>query len=65
MQRRVYDEDHESFRSMFRDFLASEVSPYYLDWEHDGIVPRELFRKLGKIGVTGFGIPEEYGGPGR
>lgn len=64
MQRKVYDADHEAFRSMFRDFLAAEVVPHYLAWEHDGIVPRSFFRKLGEIGVTGFGIPEEFGGPG-
>ena len=64
MKRTVYNEDHEAFRSVVRDFIAKEVSPHYEEWERDNRVPRDLFRKLGELGVTGFGIPEEYGGPG-
>ncbi len=63
MKRNVYDADHEAFRRTFRDFIAAEIAPFYDDWLRDG-TPRELFRKLGKLGVMGFGIPEEYGGPG-
>ncbi|MBA2953213.1 acyl-CoA dehydrogenase [Nocardioides sp. MAH-18] len=64
MKRTVYDEDQESFRLVIRDFIAKEVVPHYPDWEQAGLPPRELFTKLGELGVTGFGIPEEYGGPG-
>ena len=53
MQRKIYDADHEAFRVMIRDFIAAELSPYYMEWEHDHIVPRDFFRKLGAIGVTG------------
>ncbi|MGE9809492.1 acyl-CoA dehydrogenase family protein [Janibacter sp. G1551] len=63
MKRTVYDEDHEAFRAMMRDFIAAEVVPHYEQWEETG-TPRDLFRKLGTLGVMGFGIPEEYGGPG-
>ncbi len=64
MKRTVYDTDHDEFRTMIRDFIAKEVVPHYPDWEAVGHPPRDLFSKLGDIGVTGFGIPEEYGGPG-
>ncbi|WP_404314829.1 acyl-CoA dehydrogenase family protein [Prescottella equi] len=64
MKRAVYNEDHEAFRKMIRDFLAKEVVPHFDEWQEAGLPPRDLFRKLGDIGVTGFGIPEEYGGPG-
>jgi acyl-CoA dehydrogenase len=62
--RTVYGTDHEAFRMTFREFLAKEVVPYFADWEAAGKVPRELFHKLGALGVMGFGIPTEYGGPG-
>lgn len=65
MKRTVYNEDHEAFRSVVRDFIAKEVTPHYAQWEADNRVPRTLFRQLGELGVMGFGIPEEYGGPGR
>jgi len=63
MKRSVYNADHEAFRGTIRDFIARDVSPYYATWLDEG-TPRELFRELGKLGVMGFGIPEEYGGPG-
>ena len=64
MKRTVYDPDHETFRMTVRDFIGKEVVPHYPEWERAGQPPRELFDQLGALGVTGFGIPEEYGGPG-
>jgi alkylation response protein AidB-like acyl-CoA dehydrogenase len=64
MKRTVYTAEHEAFREVFRDFVAKEVVPHFADWEEAGHPPRELFRKLGALGVMGFDIPEEYGGPG-
>jgi alkylation response protein AidB-like acyl-CoA dehydrogenase len=64
VRRGVFGAEHEAFRATIREFIAREVSPHFARWEADGKVPRELFRKLGALGVMGFGIPEEYGGPG-
>ncbi|MBV6754866.1 acyl-CoA dehydrogenase family protein [Rhodococcus opacus] len=64
MKRTIYNEDHEAFRATIRDFIAKEVTPYFADWEAVGYPPRELFRKLADLGLTGFGIPEEFGGAG-
>ncbi|HEX4247172.1 MAG TPA: acyl-CoA dehydrogenase family protein [Pseudonocardia sp.] len=64
MLRTRYDEDHEAFRDVIRTFIAKEMTPYFADWEREGKVPRELFRKLAEIGAIGFDMPEEYGGPG-
>ena len=64
MKRTVYNEDHEAFRETIRDFIAKEVVPVYDEWEEAGHPPRDLYRKLGELGVMGFDIPEEYGGAG-
>lgn len=64
MKRTIYNDDHEAFRTTVRAFVAKEISPHFPDWEEAGKAPRELFRKLGALGVTGFDIPQEYGGPG-
>ncbi|MFC9386974.1 acyl-CoA dehydrogenase family protein [Streptomyces venezuelae] len=64
MKRTVFNEDHEAFRAVIREFIAKEVSPHFEEWSAANRVPRELFHKLGELGVMGFGIPEEYGGPG-
>ena len=64
MERDIYDEDHEAFRSSFATFVAKEISPHYLDWERDGIAPRSLFTAAGQYGFTGMSVPEAYGGGG-
>ncbi|MCM2387592.1 acyl-CoA dehydrogenase family protein [Streptomyces albipurpureus] len=65
MKRTIFTEEHKAFRAMIRDFVAKEITPHFEQWERDGLVPRELYRKLGALGVMGFDVPEEYGGPGR
>jgi len=64
VKRAIYTAEHEAFRATIREFISKEIAPYFAQWEHDNQVDRELFRKLGDLGVMGFGIPEEYGGPG-
>ncbi|WP_410538452.1 acyl-CoA dehydrogenase family protein [Streptomyces sp. KL2] len=64
MRRTVFNEDHEAFRETIRDFIAAEVVPHYGQWEKQGYVPRELYLKLGELGVFGIEVPEEYGGAG-
>ncbi|MEV0084753.1 acyl-CoA dehydrogenase family protein [Saccharopolyspora sp. NPDC050642] len=64
MERTVYDESHESFRKVIREFNEKEVVPVFAEWEKAGAVPRDFFRRLGELGVLGFDVPEEYGGPG-
>ncbi|HEX5565650.1 MAG TPA: acyl-CoA dehydrogenase family protein [Streptomyces sp.] len=64
MRRTVFNEDHEAFRETIRDFIAAEVVPHYHRWEEQGHVPRDLYRKLGELGVFGIEVPEEYGGAG-
>lgn len=62
MQRTVFNDDHESFRKILRSFLETEVLPHYDEWFEAGAVPRELFLKLGELGLFGITVPEEYGG---
>ncbi|SFI17029.1 Acyl-CoA dehydrogenase [Streptosporangium canum] len=64
MQRDLFEEEHQLFRETVREFLAREVAPHHDRWEKDGIVPREVWKKAGEIGMFGFGVPEEYGGAG-
>jgi alkylation response protein AidB-like acyl-CoA dehydrogenase len=39
--------------------------PYHDDWERDGIVDREVWRKAGAAGLLGMDVDEEYGGGGQ
>ena len=64
MKRTVFGPEHEDFRRTARDFLAKEVVPHFPDWEEAGRVPREVFTRIGELGVLGIQVPEEYGGGG-
>ena len=64
MRRTVFNEDHEDYRRTIRSFLESEVVPHYQEWYDAGQVSRELYTKLGELGVFGIEVPEEYGGAG-
>ncbi|HSA52017.1 MAG TPA: acyl-CoA dehydrogenase family protein [Yinghuangia sp.] len=65
MRRVLFNDDHDAFRQMVRDFVAKEIVPHYADWEQTGQMPREIFAKLGALGILGMAIPEEYGGSGQ
>ncbi|WP_073259814.1 acyl-CoA dehydrogenase family protein [Cryptosporangium aurantiacum] len=65
MRRNVFTPDHEAFRSVVRDFVGKEVVPHFAAWEQAGRLPRDVFEKLGDLGLIGTAIPEEYGGGGQ
>ncbi len=62
--RTVFQEEHEAFRRTVKAFIDKEIAPYHAQWEKDGIVPRDVWRKAGGEGLLLTGIPEEYGGSG-
>jgi alkylation response protein AidB-like acyl-CoA dehydrogenase len=64
LERSIFAEEHEMFRAGIRKFLAKEVAPNFLEWERNGIVPREMFQKAAANGFLAMAIPEEYGGIG-
>ena len=59
-----FTEEHDLFRQTFRDFLEKEVKPNVDQWEKDGFLPREIYKKFGEMGFFGMTLPEEYGGLG-
>ena len=64
MRRALFEDLHEDFRASFRTFLQREVSPHYMEWEREGIVPREVFRAAGRGGFLAMAAPEPFGGAG-
>jgi alkylation response protein AidB-like acyl-CoA dehydrogenase len=51
-------------RQMVRDFGAREIKPNMMDWDERQEFPRELFRKMGSLGLMGVLVPHEYQGAG-
>lgn len=64
MKRPIFDQDHQMFRETVRAFIDKNVTPYHAQWEKDGMVSREVWRKAGEMGFLCFDTPEEYGGAG-
>ena len=62
--RPIYSSEHELFRDNARRFFREELEPNIDQWEKEGRLPRDFWRKAGKNGFHCCGIPEEYGGPG-
>jgi alkylation response protein AidB-like acyl-CoA dehydrogenase len=64
MDRKHFDAEHLAFAEAFRAFVDKHVLPHYLDWEHEGLTPREVFAEAGRGGFLGMQVPEAYGGGG-
>jgi acyl-CoA dehydrogenase len=62
MPRKIFIQEHHIFRESFRKFLEKEVVPFLEKWEHDGIVPKNVWRKMGENGFLCPWLEEEYGG---
>lgn len=57
-----YTEEHRIFRDTVRRFFDKEVVPHVEEWEENGIVPREIWKKLGDQGFLCMDLEERYGG---
>jgi len=56
--------DYKLFRDSFKKYIEVELKPNYENWEEEGLVPREAWRKCGENGFLCPWVGEEYGGAG-
>jgi acyl-CoA dehydrogenase len=59
-----FSEDHNRFRNRLRRFLSEEVTPYVDQWEQQGIVPKNIWRGMGREGFLCPMTAAAYGGIG-
>lgn len=59
-----FTDSHEMFRKTVKDFVEKEIMPNAEHWEEIEEVPREVFKKLGGLGIMGVRFDEKYGGSG-
>ncbi len=57
-------EEQQMIRKMVRDFAEKEIMPIAPETDKTGEFPWETIRKMGRLGLLGLPIPEEYGGAG-
>ena len=62
IERSLFTADHEAFRDSFRRFTEKEIAPFHAEWEEQGYVDREVWRKAGANGFLCMTMPEQYGG---
>src|SRR5690349_20826890 len=47
-----------------RDFAQQYIRPHVMEWDETQEFPAHIFREMGKLGLMGVLVPEEYGGAG-
>jgi alkylation response protein AidB-like acyl-CoA dehydrogenase len=47
-----------------KDFSQQYIRPHVMEWDESQEFPVHVFRALGKLGMMGVLVPEEYGGAG-
>jgi len=57
-------ENQVMIQQMVRDFAEKEIRPYLMEWDESQTFFKDLFPKMGALGLTGVLVPEEYGGAG-
>ena len=47
-----------------RDFAQKHIKPFVMQWDEAQEFPMHIFKEMGKLGLMGVLVPEEYGGSG-
>jgi len=65
MERNIYEEDHEAFRDVVKEFVKRYVTNEKREqWDAAGEIDRATMLAAGEAGVIGLSVPEEFGGAG-
>ncbi len=49
---------------MARDFAHQHIKPYVMEWDESQEFPIHIFKEMGKLGLMGVLVPEQWGGAG-
>ena len=57
--------EHKAIFETVKSFVENEINPNAAEWEKAGIYPaKEVFKKMGDLGMLGINKEEKYGGLG-
>jgi alkylation response protein AidB-like acyl-CoA dehydrogenase len=59
-----YDEITRQVAETARNFAQQYIKPYMMQWDESQEFPVNVLKELGKLGMMGVLVPEEYGGAG-
>jgi alkylation response protein AidB-like acyl-CoA dehydrogenase len=57
-------ENMKMVRQMVKDFAEKNIRPYLMEWDENQTFPKDTMHEMGKLGLMGILVPEEYGGAG-
>ena len=57
-------EEQKMLKTMVQDFATKELEPIAAQIDEESRFPAESVKKMAELGLTGLGLPEEYGGSG-
>jgi acyl-CoA dehydrogenase len=60
----LFTPEHEELRVSVRSFVEKELLPHAEEWEREERFPKELFLRVGELGLFGMKYPPEVGGSG-
>ncbi|HEY8568820.1 acyl-CoA dehydrogenase family protein [Microbulbifer sp.] len=61
----ILTDEHRELQRTVRNFVEQELNPHVEEWEAAGSFPiKEVFRRLGELGLLGISKPEALGGMG-
>ncbi len=55
-------DEQSLLQRVVRDFARQELAPRYAEWDRTGAFPRDLWRRMGDLGLTGARVPRAYDG---
>jgi butyryl-CoA dehydrogenase len=56
--------EQREIQALAREVADAEIAPNAAAWDRDRHFPRDLFTRLGELGLMGVCVPEEHGGAG-
>ena len=59
-----FSDEHDSFRTVVRDFARRELAPHIDAWEAAAVLPLDAVAKMADLGLFGLIFEPEWGGSG-
>lgn len=59
-----YTPEQEAVKGMMEEFTSKEITPYAAQWDREEAFPWDAVKKMGRLGIFGTALPEEYSGSG-
>ena len=58
----AFSQEQNIIAASLREFATKELLPRYTHWDRSAEFPREIWKKMGAMGLLGLRVPEAFGG---